>query len=141
MASTEDGLPLFRAGGGDLGLMRQRIEEARQLADIDDRAVRLYLLGRGLLDCDDPTTGAEAVTVLAEAMQAGSAHAAMDLGQILLGEATSSTEVQAALALIERAAKGELVEAQVLLGKILMENPATEQLGREWLHRAEQQGP
>jgi len=140
MVNTEDGLPLFHVGGGDVALMRQRIEAARQLADVDDRAVQLYLLGRGLLDCDDPTTGPEAVTVLAEAMQAGSAHAAMDLGQILLAEANSSTEVQAALALIERAAKGELADAQLLLGKILIENPATEQLAREWLQRAEKQG-
>jgi len=123
-------------GGGDVELMRHRILEARQLVDPDVRAVRLYLLGRGLLDCDDPSTGGEAVEVLAEAMQAGSSHAALDLGQILLADAATTAEVQAALALIERAATLDLVDAQILLGKILMENAETMDLGRRWLERA-----
>jgi TPR repeat protein len=53
---------------------------------------------------------------LSEAMSLGSSQAALDLGSLLLEQADTPTEVQAALELIERAANDGLVEAQVLLG-------------------------
>jgi hypothetical protein len=136
MPSTEDGLPIIGIGGGDPELIRRRIVEARAIADTHERAARLYFLGRGLLDCDDPDTGPEAVAVLSEAMSLGSSHAALDLGALLLDQADTPAEVQAALKLIERAASAGLLEAQVLLGNVLKENPATRELGESWLRRA-----
>lgn len=136
MPSTDDGLPLIGVGGGDPALIRRRIAEARALADPDERAARLYFLGCGLVDCDDPTTGEEAVAVLHEAMALGSSHAALELGRLWLADASSAADVRGALALIERAAEAGLVEAQLLLGNILLEAPATREAGERWLRRA-----
>jgi TPR repeat protein len=136
--STEDGLPLIGIGGGDPDLIRRRIVEARQLADPDERAARLYFLGCGLFDCDDAPLGAveDAVAVLHEAMELGSSHAALELGRLWLADASSAADIGGALALIERAARADLVEAQVLLGNILLESPVTREAGERWLARA-----
>jgi TPR repeat protein len=133
---TDDGMPLLGVGGGDPALIRRRIAEAHLLTDRDERAACLYFLGRGLFDCDDPDTAVDAVAVLGEAMDLGSLHAALDLGSILLQQAETSDEVAASLTLLERAAKGGLVEAQTLLGRILMESPVTRARGQEWLRKA-----
>jgi len=132
---TEDGLPLLGVGGGDPELILRRVAEARGIPDPTERSVRLYFLGKGLLDCDDADP-IDAVAVLAESMDLGSPHAAFELGGYLLRDAETPDEVAAALTLFERAALGGLVEAQTLLGKILMENPATRGAGQEWLRRA-----
>jgi hypothetical protein len=118
MPSTVDGLPITGVGSGDPQLIRRRVEEARSIADLDERAARLYFLGRGLIDCDDPETGPDAAAVLFEAMKLGSSHAALDLGQLLLVQANTTAEVSSALGFIARAATDGLLEAQVLFRKV-----------------------
>jgi TPR repeat protein len=134
VAATDDGLPILGVGGGDPDLIRRSIVEARAIVDPHERAARLYFLGRGLLDCDDGAD--DGVAVLAEAANLGSSHAAFDLAQLLLEAATTPREVQAALRMLERAASEGLVEAQQLLGEVLLEDPSTRAQGMAWLERA-----
>jgi TPR repeat protein len=115
---TEDGIALLGMNDADPTLILRRVAEARQLSDPDERAARLYFLGRGLLDCNDPATSGDAIEVLGEAMQLGSPHAALDLGVQFLREAESPQEVQVGLQLLQRAAKAGLAEAATLLREL-----------------------
>ena len=82
MASTDDGLPLIGAGGGDPDLIRRRVAEARELADPDERAARLYFLGRGLFDCDDPEKAGLVLRWLVSSISAtGAPVASPDAGE------------------------------------------------------------
>jgi TPR repeat protein len=115
MPSTIEGMPLLGVGGGDPERLRAQAAEARHIADPNERAARLYFLGRGLLDCDDETTAEEAVEVLHEAMALGSAHAALDLARLLLVDAETPQDLAHAVPLVRRAATAGLIEAQELL--------------------------
>lgn len=123
---------------GDPEQLRRWIAEARALADPAERAPRLYVLGVGLFECEDapPEAVEEAMAVLHEAMALGSSHAALELGRLWLAGASTPSDVRGAFALIERAAEADLVEAQRLLGNLLLEAPATRAAGERWLLRA-----
>lgn len=112
---TDDGLALLGMNDADPALILQRITEARQLPDPDERAVRLYVLGRGLLDCEDPATLAAAIETLTDAVELGSPHAACDLGALLLRDASSPEEAQAGIRLLQVAAAGGHPDAEAML--------------------------
>jgi TPR repeat protein len=118
MSSTDDGIPLIGGGRGDPQLLRKRIAEAREITEPPRRAARLYFLGRGLFDCNDESTVEEAVTVLREAMELGSTHAAFDLGMIVLGDTDTPEDLNVAVSLLQRAASGGHEEAVEALKKI-----------------------
>ena len=118
MPPTDDGIPILGMNDGDPALLQRRITEARQLPDPDERRVRMYFLGRALLDCNDPGTEGEAIEVLTEAMQLGSPHAAYDLGTLFLREAQSPQEVQAGFELLQLAAAAGHPEAAALLREL-----------------------
>lgn len=112
---TDDGIPLLGRNDGDPVLLRRRLAEARQLRDPDERAVRLSVLGRGLLDCHDPETLGDAIEALTDAVELGSPHAAYDLGSLLLRGADSSEEVQAGIQLLRLAVAAGHPEAEAML--------------------------
>lgn len=118
MPPTDDGIALLGMNDGDPALIQRRIAEARLLTDPDARAARLYFLGRGLLDCDDPATQSDAIDALADAMQLGSPHAACDLGVLFLRDAESPQEVQAGILLLQRAAAAGHPDAEQLLREL-----------------------
>lgn len=137
MAPTEDGIPLLGTGDGDVALILRRVAEARELTDPDERAVRLYFLGRGLLDCGEDVCGdlechedgcdachasVAAIEVLGEAMRLGSPHAAYDLGGVFIRDAGSPEELAAGIALVQRAAEAGLDDAKCLLTKVTRVN-------------------
>jgi hypothetical protein len=131
---TDEGAPLMGSGGNP-ELLQAHVEQARHIEDVDERSVRLYFLGRALVDCDDLDARARGLEVLREAAELGSPHAAFDLAAALLLE-----DPDAALLLFTRAADAGLVVAQATLGALLRDFAPRATDGARWLERARNAG-
>ncbi len=111
------------AGMNDPVELRKKLVVTRKLKDPGERAARLYVLGKAILDCDEVSDEdlADAMKALNEAVALGSPHAAYDLACILLSEVESPAELSSAVALLEKAAAAGLEEAKAMLDELASE--------------------
>jgi TPR repeat protein len=85
---------------------------------------------------DDANENAAARAVLEEAAQAGSAHAALELGLMLTSGRGGAVDTRAGVEWITRAANAGLAAAAVLLGGTLLTIDAHAADGVAWLRKA-----
>ncbi len=101
---TSSGAPLWAANdSGNPDLIRTHIALARQLPTQDEQAARLYFLGNALAELSGGHVE-EGLTVLREAAQLGSHHAAYDAALILFHGEDVEKDLVAARVLLEQAA-------------------------------------
>jgi hypothetical protein len=102
---TSSGAPLWAANdSGNPDLIRTHIALARQLPTQDEQAARLYFLGNALAELSGGHVE-EGLTVLREAAQLGSHHAAYDAALILFHGEDVEKDLVAARVLLEQAAE------------------------------------
>jgi len=109
--------------------------EVLDVADVDARAAKLFVLAGRLQATGDERATAEARVLLAKAARDGSALAAFDLAMLLLAGRGGDVDTAGGLEWLGRAAV-ELPAAATVLGGLLLFDPARAVDGVAWLRRA-----
>jgi len=105
--ANSTGTPRLGSGGeGNISLLRYQVSVARQLPTQAEQAARLYFLGNALAELSGGHVE-EGLTVLREAAQLGSHHAAYDAALILFHGEDVARDLVAARVLLEQAAESE----------------------------------
>jgi TPR repeat protein len=116
--ATPEGYPLFAIGGGDVPTLLHEVEKAGELADREERAMRLYFLATGLAECDDPAGAVEARRVMQLAIDSGSDDAVVALAGMLIEGEGGERDFDSAFQLLDTAAQRGVRDAALLLGKL-----------------------
>ncbi len=114
----------------------RRIVEARAVVDAGERAARLFVIATQLAASAEPADVVRARALLEEAAEAGSTHAALELGLMLTAGRGGAVDAEAGVAWIARAAEAGLGAAAVLLGGALLTVEPRAGEGVAWLRKA-----
>ena len=120
--------------------LRAQLPAAMQIADHAERAARLYFLGSLLCAAEDERFHADGFEALRAAAQAGSTHAAFEMGMMLASGRSVEASRVGAVAMLRKAAEGGHADAALHLARLLLEDPARRSEGIEWLQKSAASG-